>query len=400
MAIPAFGASRAGEPPPPAIGHFLEPDPEDASARVRSGGIPPVTAPSNDHAASSRAESSPADETASSARETSAARPEAKVLALVDGREITDRDVMRELWSERGRETFDWMVGHALLESELARLGLAIGDAEVDARLREHMNGLRRIFPGAKRDDDLARAASGMGLAEYRKRAVWAELALRMIMRATVRPDEQTLRAYYAERQAEYIEPDQALVAQIFIAPAPQSVEGEVDAPGPGEWVAAERRIIEAHNRLRMGEDFRAVASAYGSGGSTPHWIGHGELMRELEEAAFSLRVGAMSGPIRTAMGYHIILVQDRKERRAPPFEEMRERIAREYEEGLFVAAAGEFMTRLRDRAVGDGRLVVLDGEPAFPDDDHTQKNTAVATVKPAPSARLSGPDAPTPPGP
>ncbi|MDR1613357.1 MAG: peptidyl-prolyl cis-trans isomerase [Planctomycetota bacterium] len=295
----------------------------------------------------------------------SARAPEAKILAVVEGRKITDRELLRELWTERARETFDWMVGNALLEAELSRLGLEIADAEVDQRLREHLAGLGKIFPGVHREDDLTRAASGMGLAEYRRRSVWSELALRKIMRATIAPDDDLLRRFYAERQARYIEPDQALVAQIFIAPEPGPDAG--DAAGPAEWAEAERRIAEAHGRLRFGEDFRAVATAYSSGGSGSRWIGHGELMRELDEAAFSLPAGAMSGPIKSALGYHILIVRDRKERRAPPFEEVRERLRGEYEDGLFAAAAGEFMTRLRDRALQEKRLVVEDAELAFP---------------------------------
>ena len=199
-----------------------------------------------------------------------------------------------------------------------------------------------------------------MGVEEYRERTVWTELALRAVMRKALRPSGEQLRAFYAERQAAYVEPGQARITQIFIAPA-AGPDAE-DMSGPREWADAEKRVVEAHSRLRMGEDFRAVASAYATGGSAPRWVGRGELLRELEDAAFSLKVGSMSGPIKTAMGYHIVRVEERRERKAPLFEEVEDRVRAEYEERIFAASAGEFMARLREKALRDGRLVLVDG--------------------------------------
>lgn len=286
------------------------------------------------------------------------AAPQPKIMAFLQDREITEEDVTRELWAKKGRETFDWMVGKAVLEQELARLGASVAEAEVEERLSRHMEELARIFPGVTSREDLARAASGMGLGEYRERSVWAELALRKIMRETLKPTDEQLRVYFAERRSAFVEPERARISQIFISPAP-GPDGDV-VNGPEERAEAERQIIEAHSRLRVGEDFLAVASSYASGTVKPRWVERGELMRELEEAAFSLRAGAISAPIRTSMGYHIIKVEERRERKAPHFEDVRERVLEEYEDKFFLAAAGEFMTRLKEKALRDGRLVLV----------------------------------------
>jgi Parvulin-like peptidyl-prolyl isomerase len=282
-----------------------------------------------------------------------------KTLARIENREITDRDVMRELWERKGRETFDWMVGKAILENELEKLGLAVTEKEISDRLDEHMRGLSLIFPKLTGRDELARAASGMGLDEYVERSVWAELALRKVMQASLKPTEEQLRVFYAECQADYIEPDRVRISQIFIAP-PAGPDGDAEYSREG-WVEAEKLALEAHTRLRMGEDFRDVAGSFASGSTTSRWVERGALMRELEDAAFSLRTGAMSAPIRTGMGYHIVRVEERRERKLPRFEDVREKVLADYEDKFFFAAAGDFMTRLKEKAIRDGKLVFPD---------------------------------------
>lgn len=287
-----------------------------------------------------------------------------EVLATLYGNAITREDVMQELWERRGKETFEWMVGRDLLKRELRRNNLEIKDSEVEERLRGHLENLRQAFPGLSRPDDLTRAASGMPLDEYRDRSVWVELALRKIMRVAMKPDEEKLRICYANMQAEFIRPERVRISQIFIPPQPPP-ESEGIA-GPEDWARAERQMQEAHTRLRMGDEFAEVARAYGTGGQLSRWVERGELLRELEESAFSIGAGSITTPIKTGMGYHAILVEEKQERKVPPFEEVREEVQARFEEEQFVRLAGEFMARLKRNALKNGGLVVTESSDAF----------------------------------
>ena len=288
------------------------------------------------------------------------------ILAMIDGKPITDDDVMRELWARRGKETLDWLIGRAVLDKELFRLGLKISDSEVEDRLRIHLENLRRAFPGVSRPSDLTRAASGMSLEEYRDRAVWVELALRKIMRAVHRPKDEDLRKYYARRRDEFVQPERVLLSQIFIAPVPNPESDDV--PGPAEWALAEKQILRAYNELRTGKEFSEVASAYGTGSQASRWIERGELLRELEDAAFSISPGSISAPLRTSMGYHILEIEDRRDRTLPRFEDVRSDLLAEYEEEAFVALAGDFMAKLKQKAIAAGDLVVAEAPELFAD--------------------------------
>lgn len=287
-----------------------------------------------------------------------------KILATLGGTPITEEDVTRELWARRGREMFDWLVGRAILLRELKELELDVRDREVSDRLELHLAGLRQAFPGLSGPDELTRAASGLPLEEYRERTVWAELALRKIMRAKSRPSEEKIRQFHAEIRAEFIRPERVRVSQVFIPPQPSADEEGI--AGAEDWQRAERQILEADSRLRMKENFADVARAYGAGGQLSRWVERGELLRELEAAAFSILPGAITTPIRTSMGYHILTVEEKEERREPTFEEVRADVLERYREAEFLVTAGEFMAKLKADAVKDGALDLSGAREAF----------------------------------
>lgn len=88
---------------------------------------------------------------------------------------------------------------------------------------------------------------------------------------------------------------------------------------------AEARAVIE---RLEDGEDFAAVAADASIGPSGPDggdlgWFRRGDMVPEFSDAAFALEPGAISGPVQSPFGWHVIKVEERRAVQVPAFEEV-----------------------------------------------------------------------------
>ena len=94
------------------------------------------------------------------------------------------------------------------------------------------------------------------------------------------------------------------------------------DTPHTQEQVWARHILVQteveanaAEKLLEGGVDFATVAKRYskdtgsGANGGDLGWFGKGAMVPEFEQAAFSMKVGEISKPIKSQFGYHIIQV-------------------------------------------------------------------------------------------
>jgi foldase protein PrsA len=95
--------------------------------------------------------------------------------------------------------------------------------------------------------------------------------------------------------------------------------------------VEDEKTANEIKAKLDKGEDFAKLAKEYskdpGSAekGGDLGWFGPGKMVKEFEDAAYALKVGEVSKPVKSEFGYHIIKVTDKEEKKS--FEQMKEEI-------------------------------------------------------------------------
>ena len=136
---------------------------------------------------------------------------------------------------------------------------------------------------------------------------------------------EAELRQDYEAHRARFEEPRKVLASHILVQVAQDA--------SPEEVKQAEAKIAQIRAELDAGKPFAQVADAYngpqaaGKGGSLG-WIEPGMTVPAFEKAAFAAEKGKVAGPVRTQFGLHLILVEDVKEARVKPFEEVKGEIA------------------------------------------------------------------------
>lgn len=80
--------------------------------------------------------------------------------------------------------------------------------------------------------------------------------------------------------------------------------------------VKTEEEAAKLREEILAGKDFAEVAAQVslcpsGRDGGDLGFFGKGQMVREFEDACFSMEVGEISNPIKTQFGYHLIKLTD-----------------------------------------------------------------------------------------
>ncbi|MFV0474965.1 MAG: peptidylprolyl isomerase [Pikeienuella sp.] len=111
------------------------------------------------------------------------------------------------------------------------------------------------------------------------------------------------------------------------------------------------------------GADFAELAKERSKGPSGPQggdlgWFTEGQMVAEFQAATFALEAGQVSDPVKTQFGWHVIKLEEIRDRAAPPLEEVREDLIGEL-------TREETMKLLEElRAAGD--IVIPEGKPGL----------------------------------
>ena len=105
---------------------------------------------------------------------------------------------------------------------------------------------------------------------------------------------------------------------------------GETEYNAAHILVETEEEAAAIVAELEAGADFATLAQERSVGPSGPNggdlgWFGAGMMVPQFEEAVFALEPGAVSAPVQTQFGWHVILLRETRQSEAPTLEEVRQ---------------------------------------------------------------------------
>jgi peptidyl-prolyl cis-trans isomerase C len=231
---------------------------------------------------------------------------------------------------------------HALAQEARVR-NLSPSAEDVEAQLND-------IRQGFTTEEELleSMAQDGTSLEQVRQdiaRRLGVDMLLNLEIMPTISVADAEVRAFYDDNIEQFQETESVRTSHILIAVAPTATDEE-----------RQRALVKTEeilNRLRTGADFAAVARAESEDpGSAPQggelgFVARGQMMPEFEAAAFGLEPGAISVPVGTQYGFHIIKAHERRGPRTAPFEEVAGQIEQFLRSQQGQARTGEFVQRL-----------------------------------------------------
>lgn len=124
---------------------------------------------------------------------------------------------------------------------------------------------------------------------------------------------------------------------------------------GAADGVVAEKRARaeEALARIKGGEDFAKVAAEASKDpgskaeGGDLGWFTKERMVPDFANAAFAMKAGQVSDPIKTQFGWHVIKVEEKRTKPQPTFDELKEQI----DQHLIRKAQQDMILKLRSEA-------------------------------------------------
>lgn len=240
---------------------------------------------------------------------------------LTEGVQVNDSQ-LRELFQRQNERTrFDYVqVRPTAFEAEV---GVEVDDASLRARYEANSDDYR--------------------LPEQRK--VSYAVVDTEALRETVTVDEADQRAEYEANIADFTTDEQVKARQIMVRIPPTATE---------EARAEARTTAEAAlERVRGGEDFATVAGEVSDDPSSATggdlgWVTRGRQIEGWDEAAFVLQAGEISEITETPFGFIIVQVEERRDARVQPFEEVSGQLEQRLAWDAAEARAGEVAEEIR----------------------------------------------------
>lgn len=252
-------------------------------------------------------------------------------VATVNGTKITKEQLYDKLVELGGESTLQSMITEELINQEAEKAKVTVTEADIDAEIED----LKAQF-GGEAAFNAALSQSSMTLEDLRE-SMPMQVKIRKILEPQVTVTDDEIKEYYDTNKASFSEEEQVRASHILV-----ETKEEADA------------IVK---QLKEGADFAELAKEKSAdtgskeNGGDLDFFKRGDMVTEFSDAAFSMKVGEVSDPVKSDYGYHIIKVTDHKDAKDYTLEEKKEEIRKTLVNQKVSALSSSWMSDLTTNA-------------------------------------------------
>jgi foldase protein PrsA len=217
-----------------------------------------------------------------------------KAVAKINGEGISKDELYEVMVEQYGAATVEQLIADKIVASEAKKEKITISDEE----LNEEVDKLKESYGGEEVFNQVL--ASNNTTVDVLKEDLKNYLTMRKLIEPQIEISDEELQTYFDENKDSLGEAEQVKASHIL-------VEDEAVAK-------------EIKQKLADGTDFAELAKEYSTdegskeSGGELGFFPRGTMVTEFEDVAFALPVNQISEPVKSEYGYHIIMVEEKKE--------------------------------------------------------------------------------------
>ncbi|MCF8012060.1 MAG: peptidylprolyl isomerase [Clostridiales bacterium] len=230
-----------------------------------------------------------------------------QAVAKVNGKSINKSELYNELVKQSGQQALDALISQEIIEQEAEEQNVEVTDSDVEKEITK----VKEYYGG---QDAFNQAMESYGYSsDDLKKEITMNIKVKKLLEPRISISEEEMKEYFNTNKDSFAVKEQVNASHIL--------------------VEEKETAQEVNEKIQSGEDFAELAKEYSidttnkEQGGNLGFIQKGEMVKEFEQAAFSLEKSEISEPVKTKYGYHIIKVNEKKEAKKANYEENKEDI-------------------------------------------------------------------------
>lgn len=277
------------------------------------------------------------------------------VVATVNGDQITLQELGAECLLRHGEEVLESEISKLLLNQQLKSSGVTVTQADIDAEIL-HAAELAGMLDAAGKPDvkkwiKAATEEQGLSEAQYLEDSVWPSTALKKLTAPDVKVEEADIHKGFEANYGERVRCRAIVLGSMRLA---QDVWNKARKNPSPEYFGD---LAEAYSVEPTSKALRGEVPPIGRHGGQP----------QLEDAAYQLQEGQLSGIIQVAENYVILRCDGRTQRIDVDEAEVRDLLYRDIYEKKLRIAMGEKYDQIRAQSRIDNYLAGTSTAPEKP---------------------------------